>query len=305
MACVNTGSAEAWLIHEGESLHLQHGPIDLIVNGSGSKRSVQIAFEQAHLAFQDVLQTLVEELPLLRTPVATLADQQIQFRGPVAKLMQQASLPYQNQFVTPMAAVAGSVADYVLRACLEQNSMTRLMVNNGGDIAIFLAPTQTCRVGICCDLDTASHTDFITVHANDGIGGVATSGWQGRSQSLGIADAVTVLADNAAMADVAATLIANAIDLPHSKKVHRQPAVNLNPDTDLGTRAATVGVDELTGSEIETALLPGANLAERLLQQRLIHCAYLHLQGTTRLVPACGQTGIENQLENIPARLIA
>ena len=64
--------------------------------------------------------------------------------------------------------------------------------------------------------------------------GIATSGWRGRSFSLGIADAVTVLADRAAAADAAATIIANAVDLPGHPAIVRVPACELAPDSDLG-----------------------------------------------------------------------
>ena len=66
--------------------------------------------------------------------------------------------------------------------------------------------------------------------------GVATSGWRGRSFSLGIADAVTVLAATAAAADAAATIIANAVDLPGHPAIARRPASELEDDSDLGDR---------------------------------------------------------------------
>ena len=69
--------------------------------------------------------------------------------------------------------------------------------------------------------------------------GVATSGRHGRSFSLGIADAVTVLARTASQADAAATIIANAVDLPGHPAVRRMPANELQPDSDLGARPVT------------------------------------------------------------------
>jgi ApbE superfamily uncharacterized protein (UPF0280 family) len=69
---------------------------------------------------------------------------------------------------------------------------------------------------------------------------VATSGWRckgkgGRSFSFGIADAVTVLAGSAAAADAAATVIANAVDLPGHGAITRRPASAIDPDSDLAT----------------------------------------------------------------------
>ena len=91
----------------------------------------------------------------------------------------------------------------------------------------------------------------MTVHADDPVRGIATSGRHGRSFSLGIADAVTVLAKTAAQADAAATVIANAVDLPGHPAILRRPACELQPDSDLGDRLVTRDVGALSEQEIE------------------------------------------------------
>jgi uncharacterized protein len=116
------------------------------------------------------------------------------------------------------------------------------------------------------------------------VRGIATSGWRGRSFSLGIADAVTVLADRAAMADAAATVIANAVDLPGHPGIVRVPARELAPDSDLGELLVTQGVGKLSASEIDAALDAGMAVAESLLSEGLIHSAALHLHGESRIV---------------------
>jgi len=118
------------------------------------------------------------------------------------------------------------------------------------------------------------------------VRGIATSGWRGRSFSLGIADAVTLLASRAAMADAAATIIANAVDLPGHPNVIRVPACSLAPDSDLGNRLVTQDVGELSPGEIAAALDAGAVVAHSLLSERLILSAALHLRGETRIVGA-------------------
>ena len=99
---------------------------------------------------------------------------------------------------------------------------------------------------------------------DDPVRGVATSGRHGRSFTLGIADAVTVLAADAATADAAATLLANAVDLPGHPAIDRTPAVELAPDSDLGDRLVTVGVGHLADEEIEAALAAGHAAAEAM-----------------------------------------
>lgn len=185
-----------------------------------------------------------------------------------------------------MIAVAGAVADHVLLAMRTGLELDRVQVNNGGDIALYLASQSTCRIGICTSTSSTRHDDVITLDADSGIGGIASSGWQGRSYSLGIADAVTVLACDAASADAAATIIANSVDLPASPKVHRRGARSLSADSDLGDRLVTVAVDRLSPAERDCALRAGCETAQGLLENDLIAGAYLSLQGSRRVVGA-------------------
>ena len=63
--------------------------------------------------------------------------------GPVARRMVDAVWPYRDVFITPMAAVAGAVAEHVLALMVEAAPLRRAIVNNGGDIAIHLAEGQS------------------------------------------------------------------------------------------------------------------------------------------------------------------
>jgi ApbE superfamily uncharacterized protein (UPF0280 family) len=185
-----------------------------------------------------------------------------------------------DAFITPMAAVAGSVADEVLAAMLSGRRLERAYVNNGGDSALYLAPGQSMSIAIA----GTGHgfADRIAINAEDPVRGVATSGWRGRSFSLGIADAVTVLARSGAEADAAATLIANAVDLPGHPGIERRPARELAPDSDLGDRLVTTGVGVLSSGEINEALARGLAVAENFRWRGLIDAAVLFLAGESR-----------------------
>ena len=246
-------------------LHLQDGPIDLIVEAQGEAASLRLAYKAAVRRFTGLLDELCAELASLRTeanPVGcTLA-------GRVARRMQAAVAPFAAEtFITPMAAVAGAVADEVLGAMVRVAPLRRAAVNNGGDIALHLGENATFRVG----LDAASP-----------VRGIATSGRRGRSFSLGIADAVTILAETAAAADAAATVVANAVDLPGHPAVMRRPASDIQPDNDLGPRFVTRDVAPLSRADVAAALDAGESRAEDLLRRGLILGAALHLQGVTR-----------------------
>jgi ApbE superfamily uncharacterized protein (UPF0280 family) len=162
--------------------------------------------------------------------------------------------------------------------------LDRAYVNNGGDIALHLADGEQFTVGLMDRPDRQGLMRTMIVDAADPVRGVATSGRHGRSFSLGIADAVTVLARTASGADAAATIIANAVDLPGHPAVVRAPAHDLQPDSDLGARLVTRDVGELSGSEIEGALGAGAACARELLAAGLIEGAALRLLGETIVV---------------------
>lgn len=258
---------------DNKRLHLHHGPIDLIVEVWGTERARAGAYQRAAQSFEPLLATLVEELPALRRPITSS-----RFQGPVAGRMATAVARHEVDFVTPMAAVAGAVADEVLAATLKGPGIEKAYVNNGGDIAFHLGPGQVIDVAV-----TATQAEGrIRIDYGSPSRGVATSGWRGRSYSLGIADAVTVLAKDAASADVAATLIANAVDLqgPHPS-IERHPANEQDPDSDLGDRLVTVAVGPLTDQDVQSALSAGARIARAMQAQNTIDAAFLLLQGRT------------------------
>lgn len=261
-------------------LHLQHGPIDLVIEAFGSEQAVQSAYEQAAARFQDILTVLVSELVDLRRPLGAAHPL---FRGPVARRMAAACWPYRSVYITPMAAVAGSVADEILAAMLHDTDLSRAYVNNGGDIAFHLSAGETLRAAVVCNPDLP-HLDAIAVlDAAQPSRGLATSGWRGRSFSRGIADAVTVLAETAAMADAAATIIANAVNTDHPA-IQRQPAHALRDDSDLGALPVTVTVGTLPVFAIDEALSAGLQRAQDLRRGGLIQAAFLSLQGESRMV---------------------
>jgi ApbE superfamily uncharacterized protein (UPF0280 family) len=261
--------------------HFQHGPIDLIIDVDGDAATVQQALNASWERFQCVLPELVEELRELRRPV----DEGPRLSGVVAQRMLRACLPFAtHRFITPMAAVAGAVADELI-TCFKLPGIRRAFINNGGDIALHLTHAQTYRVGICSNLEKvtvegralhALDSVFLISHATPGRG-VATSGWRGRSFSMGIADSVTVIARDAAAADAAATLIANAVNCEYAGIV-RRPANQLKDDTDLGCRLVTVDVPPLSESLVTAALESGRVEAEYWRSQGLIYAAALFLQ---------------------------
>ncbi|MCB2094855.1 MAG: UPF0280 family protein [Rhodobacteraceae bacterium] len=278
----------------GARLHLQHGPIDLIIGAEEAQAGARArAFRAAADRFETVLSVLVDELPLLRMPVTSPPAS---FAGPVARRMADAVARFSRKtFITPMAAVAGAVADEVLAAMRAAAPLARAYVNNGGDIALHLA--FGARFSLAMAGSGGGDLGRISVTAGDGIGGIATSGRGGRSLSMGIADSVTVLGADAATADAAATLIANAVDLPGHGAVGRCPANERQPESDLGARLVVTRVGPLSHRDVGMALNRGAELAEDYRAQGLILGAALFLRGKSRLV-GCAPAKIARRVEH-------
>lgn len=269
-----------WL--PGSRWHFQHGPIDLVIQAEGNAAVVAQAHEQAWNRFSTVLPELVSELPALRAPVGTTCPVQ----GVVARRMWAACAPYRSGFITAMAAVAGSVAQEILE-CYAQEGIDRAWVNNGGDIALHLAPGHGVSVGVVTDIASSGMQALRGGLVLDGqlhitstmpVRGVATSGWRGRSQSLGIADSVTVLAHTAAQADAAATIVANAVNVQDAR-IARMPAWLVRDDSDLGALHVTVDVPALPPAQVHTALQRGLHKAQALKAEGLLWFALLACQG--------------------------
>jgi len=279
--------ATAILLNAGRKLHLQHGPIDLIISVDPDYESHRMAaFEAATVRFETILSELACELPTLR---AAITSKSVKPSGSVANRMFTATNPHAGcNFVTPMAAVAGAVADEILCAMVATVPLQRAYVNNGGDIALHLADDQsytTAMIGL-----NGRDLGRIKISAQDDIRGIATSGSKGRSLSMGIADSVTVLGRTAASADAAATLIANSVDLPDHRAIKRQSARTLQPDSDLGDRLVVTEVGHLENAEIAAALDAGLDCAHGMAQQGLITATALTLRGTQRSLDQAAAT---------------
>ncbi len=270
--------------------HFQHGPIDIVIGADGEADALRSAHEAAWQRFRTILEELVAELPRLRSAVRAGS---CPLHGPVARRMWSACSPYCAQFITPMAAVAGAVAQELV-AHYRRPGVQRAWVNNGGDIALHLAAGQTVRVGLYADLArfdagellAGIRTDgWFDVTHDDPVRGVATSGWRGRSFSLGIADSVTVLARSAAEADAAATMIANAANVD-DERIVRRPACELTDDSDLGELPVTVEVPRLDRVTVRRALRAGLQRARALRDAGLIGSCALTCQGMVAFTDA-------------------
>ena len=268
-------------------LHLQHGPIDIIAHVDAPEEVRKRLYTSASNRFSTVLVELVAEMDLLKQPwSADLPDS----KGGIAQKMCFA-VRGSDIFVTPMAAVAGAVADEMLEtmlfeaqkpdSCVEH--IHRMYVNNGGDIAFWLNTGESFSIGVVDNPGISELNARVSLAYESPVRGIATSGWRGRSLSLGIADAVTVLAGSAAIADAAATLIANDVNVDYPG-ILKRPASEVKDESDLGMLPVTVDVPPLPVDQISEALKRGAQTAGNFIRTGKIEAAYLSLQKQTLVV---------------------
>ena len=165
--------------------------------------------------------------------------------------------------LTPMAAVAGTLADAVADWLFIRGS-SKVVVDNGGDIAIRLAAGETATVGIRPQIDCLDISHIAQLDDRRPSWGVTTSGLGGRSFTRGIASAVTVLAASASVADAAATAIANACFV-RDKNIRQAPAEQIDPNTDLAGKMVTISIGKLAGDKRKVAQINALQRAEDLV----------------------------------------
>lgn len=265
------------------------GPMRMFIEGSIHGNPHPEACSRAANEAIGFLEQIAKHMDMAKTPARMLAEPP---RHLLIHSMWSAVTAVGDPDLTPMAAVAGTIADATADFLVYQG-LTRVVVNNGGDVAIRLTAGETLTVGIRPDLNAEQITHRVMIAEEMNIGGVCTSGLGGRSFTRGVASATTVFAGSAAIADAAATAVANATYIP-SPAVQRRVADYIYPDTDLKGVEITATVGHLSEDEALTALSQGLNRAEALVERILITGACITVQGKTQCTK--GIAGLVQQL---------
>jgi len=231
---------------------------------------VDWAEEGACLAMR-VLEDLARFLPLIKKKAHEL-EVQPEYPDAVRRMI-DATRRMGESDLTPLAAVAGAASD-VVADFLAHRGATKVIVDNGGDIALRLRAGEIVRVGVKTDIHAKSPAYVIPINAGSGVGGVATSGFGGRSFTKGIASAATVLSANASLADAAATVVGNFTNV-EDPGIARSRAEAIYPDTDIAGEWVTTRVGTLPIETVEEALQNGLDKARALCARGLIQGALI------------------------------
>ena len=260
---------------ENGAILVDYGPMHMFISVFENGRPVvTLAKEGAYKAMR-ILEDLAKFIPVIKRKSKELKNEEIYPH--VVRRMIEVTQEIGEPDLTPLAAVAGTTSEVVADFIYERGG-TKIIVDNGGDIAIRLRGGETARIGIKTEVDAKEPSYCISIHSETGIGGIATSGLGGRSFTKGIASAVTVLSKTASMADTAATVVGNYTDVEDSAIV-RSLAEKIYPDTDLQREWVTLKVGKLSQGKIDKALKRGLVKAEMMWQKGFIKGALIAVQG--------------------------
>ncbi|KJR49216.1 hypothetical protein UF75_0294 [Desulfosporosinus sp. I2] len=265
-----------------DRVFLDYGPVQMMlmarVHGHAMTEQLQEAAEYVMSILSDIA-----EVQKQAKDVLTLVEADLRAYPLPLRLMVEAVLEAGDRTLTPMAAVAGTFADLAGDWLVEKGA-SKVMINNGGDIAIRLLEKETTKLGLTPSIDSSVYSHILNLSAEDGIGGVATSGLGGRSFTKGIASAVTVVAKTARVADACATLIANHCFV-EDPGILRLPAEQLDPNTDIPGHLVTIKVGGLSLETKKKALENGLHKAIELKSQDRIHGAVIFLDDLVVMIP--------------------
>ncbi|MDD3844882.1 MAG: hypothetical protein PHC90_00835 [Syntrophorhabdaceae bacterium] len=254
-------------------MYVEVGPASLVI--TGEKRGVPFLFlrEEIEELVRSILRDIRECLPILRQKAYRIKN--VSHLPEVAKRMTEAVKLVDENNLTPMAAVAGAVADMVKEHFAMQD-LDLLTVNNGGDLSLFNKTGRPLRVGIG-NIISGKPTPYVMIL--DGVHdlGMATSGFGGRSLTLGLADTVTAVAKTAVLADAAATHICNRTNVETDLAV-REKARLIDPGTDIPEEDVTVAVGSLSPELVARALGCGLTAANALRERTIIEYAAIALK---------------------------
>ncbi len=256
-----------------ESVLVECGPMRLVIRAwKKGQPQIEVARKAAEKSIR-YLEQIASCRLLLSRPIPEAVKWP---KGDLAVQMISSVKAIGDDDLTPMAAVAGTIADAVADWLVDQK-MDRVIVDNGGDIALRLETGETATVGIRPQIDNLLVSHVLHLDGSQPSWGVTTSGVGGRSLTRGIASAVTVVAANASVADAAATAIGNACFV-EDEGIVQSPAESLDPNTDLAGLSVTTEVGELLPEKILKALECARQKAELLSQRKIILGAFMGLQ---------------------------
>jgi ApbE superfamily uncharacterized protein (UPF0280 family) len=236
-------------ILEPGKVHFDYGPVSMVLSASAEGGPLTELCCGAFEAVDAALREITDSLPILRLYAPQIPPAIL--KG-LPRRMLESVLAAGDPLMTPLAAVAGAVADAAADWLFDRGA-DQVLANNGGDIALRLGPGKSVKLGIVSSLALGEIDQVLTITEADGIGGIATSGLGGRSFTRGIAQGLTAFARSGVLADALATHLANASFIP-SPRIYTGKAGILDPNSDIADLDVVIGMDQLSPDEVRRSL---------------------------------------------------
>lgn len=264
-------------ILENQKVFVNNGPIQMVLDISiGDKKTPELGLEVSTYIISE-FNKLTQYIPYIKTNKSLKISNKM--NSIILENMMSAVEKSGDKSLTPLAAVAGSFSDFALEKALELGA-TRVIVNNGGDIALKDITGAPIKVGI--PLNNIELVLDITSESN--IQGICTSGLGGRSFTKGIATAAVSLGETASIADACATYIGNETNI-ESEGIVRCYAEEIDSETDIPGHLVTLKVGDIGERNVYKALLNGLKKAEKLCDNHIIKGAVLCVKDKIVMVP--------------------
>jgi len=250
---------------------IDHGPTQMVIDVYvGDERIPEIGVITAERVISQ-LEELAVYLPQL-SKMRTYTKISDEFPKVLNKMIVAVEKSGYKELNT-LGAVAGSFSDLALEYALELGG-TRVIVNNGGDIALADLMGKDIKVGIPLYKDTVQGQLVLIITEEMKIRGICTSGIGGRSFTKGIATAAVALAENAATADACATYLGNMTNVD-DENIVRCLAEEIDSGTDIPGQMVTLKVGQISERNKYKALYNGLSAAEDLYKRGIIRGAII------------------------------
>lgn len=257
---------------------LDYGPTTMIITARRQGKPYTDAALKGAQRAVTLIDELSKRLSLARQTIAEWDQRQVVSCPEVLQHMFAAVKALNEEDFTPLAAVAGAFSDMVLTTVIASGA-DEAIVNNGGDIAFQLVLTSPpLKVGVVADQSLGKVTHVLTLPRGMLRGGIATSGFGGRSLTKGVASAVTVISNKGSLADAAATSVANAVSCDDDS-IKRCRAEELEPLTDISGQLVTMSIGKLPPNKVTKALNSGLKRLKELVQARVLTGGIIFVQG--------------------------
>ncbi len=262
-------------------MFVDYGPLQMTISAAtGTNASTKLAKKGAEEAIK-IFTRVCEDQGTAKKNIMQIGE--VDFLSKPLKRMVTAARLTGCQLVTPMVAVAGTIAELVKDKVMELGA-EKVIVNNGGDIAVGLRGKQDVSVGVVSDMGK-NKIDFIkNINEKSQIRGIATSGFGGRSLTLGVASSVVVFAPFASRADACATVLANETCI-NDHRIHKVFAKDIDPLTDIPDLMVTKYIEPLPAGLKEKAIEQAHILAQQYIKEGVICGAVICVQGVVKMIP--------------------